>query len=114
MKPYLMIFLVLFIASPLNASDKSFWILTAASYASVVADIELTQMCLRSGTCREGNPLMPSGRKTVYPIQLGISTITNIISYKLMKSGNKYWYVPQVAIIGAHGVGASFGLKFQF
>ena len=114
MKYYLLILLVLIVPLNLNAGDKQFWILTAANYASAVADTELTQACMRSGTCHEGNPLLPSGRKKAYPVQLGISTITNIISYKLMKSGYKYWYVPQVAIIGAHGVGITFGLRFQF
>ena len=109
-----MMLLVLLIAPNLEASEKKFWVLAVSNYASAIADIELTQSCIHSLTCREGNPLLPSGRKKAYPIQLGISTVTNIISYKLMKSGNTHWYIPQVAIISAHGVGITFGLRFQF
>ncbi len=114
MKTYLMMLLMLVIVPNLQAGDKKFWVLAAANYTSAVVDIELTQSCIYSLTCREGNPLLPSGRKKAYPIQLGISTVTNIISYKLMKSGNTHWYIPQVAIISAHGVGITFGLRFQF
>ena len=114
MRMYLLACLILLVAPNLQAGEKTFWILTAANYASTVADIELTQNCLHNNVCREGNPLMPSDRKKAYPIQLGISTAFNIISYKLMKSGNKHWYLPQVAIVSAHGVGITFGLRFQF
>jgi hypothetical protein len=117
MKLYLLILLVLIVPLNLNAGDKNtkaFWILTAANYASAVADIELTQACLRNNTCYEGNPLLPSGRKEIYAIQMGLATLTSIISYRWMKDDSKYWYVPQVAIISAHGVGITFGLRFQF
>ena len=114
MRMYVLIFLILLVAPSLNAGDKTFWILTAASYASAVADVELTQACLRNGACQEGNPLLPSDRKKLYAIQMGLSTLTSIISYRWMKDDSKYWYVPQVAIIGAHGVGITFGLRFQF
>ena len=116
MRMSMLICLILLLPLNLNAGEnkKAFWLLTAANYASAVADIELTQACLRSGACREGNPLLPSDRKKLYAIQMGLSTLTAIISYKWMKDDSKYWYVPQVAIIGAHGVGITFGLKFQF
>ena len=47
---------------------SGFWLLTGATIATTVADIELTQHCIHRATCREANPLLLSGRKRAYAV----------------------------------------------
>ncbi len=89
-----------------------FWSLTGATVVTTVADIELTQHCIRAGTCQEGNPLLPSDRKKVYAIQLPITIGVSYIGHRWHKDKFKYWWVPQAAVIAGHGVGIGFGLRF--
>ncbi len=91
---------------------SSFWSLTAATIATTVADVELTQHCIRARACREGNPLLPTDRKKVYAIQIPLSVGLSYLGYRLRKDGFRYWWVPQVALISAHGTGIGFGLRF--
>ena len=89
-----------------------FWAFTGATYATTISDIEVTQHCLHANLCREGNPLMPTDRKKLYPIQMGITTGVNALGYSMKKKGYKRWWIPQVALITAHSVGTGVGLKF--
>lgn len=89
-----------------------FWLLTGTTVATTVADIELTQHCIRAGTCREGNPLLPSDRKKVYAIQLPLAIGISYIGHRWRKDNFKYWWIPQAALISAHGTGIGFGLRF--
>ena len=91
---------------------SGFWPLTAATIATTVADIELTQHCIHAGTCQEGNPLLPSDRKKVYAVQLPLVVGVSYLGYRWRKDGNKYWWLPQVGVIAGHGVGIGFGLRF--
>ena len=91
---------------------SGFWPLTAATIATTIADIELTQHCIHAGTCREANPLLPSGRKRVYAISLPIAVGVSYLGHRWHKDGYKYWWVPQAAVIAGHGVGIGFGLRF--
>ena len=89
-------------------------VLTVVSFASLVADIELTQACLRARTCREGNPLVPTRRGRVYALQLSTHTAIAYLGWRLRKGGARWWWFPQASITAAHGVGIGFGLRFQF
>ncbi len=91
---------------------SGFWPLTAATIATTVADIELTQHCIQAGTCHEANPLLLSGRKRAYAIALPIAVGISYLGHRLHKDGTKYWWVPQAAVIAGHGVGIGFGLRF--
>ena len=95
-----------------EAADKKFALLTVLTVATTVADIELTQHCIRAGTCREGNPLLPSDRKKVYAMQLGLTVGLSYLAYKWRKDDYQHWWVPQAALISAHGMGIGFGLRF--
>ena len=89
-----------------------FWSLTAATVASTVADIELTQHCISRNTCREANPLLLSGRKRAYAIALPIAIGASYLGYRWRRDGAKYWWVAQAAVTTGHGVGIGFGLRF--
>jgi hypothetical protein len=105
-----------------RTADKNWWLVTAASIASNVADVENTQFCLRHG-CREVNPLQgghPS-RLRAYGVTLPITGLMTYLSYKwkrqddydravLGRTAKVRWYVPQVVNLGIHG----FGLAFTF
>ena len=96
----------------IEAADKKFALLTVLTVATTVADIELTQHCIRAGTCREGNPLLPSDRKKVYAIQIPLAIGASYLSYRWHKDKFGRWWVPQAALISAHGMGIGFGLRF--
>jgi hypothetical protein len=78
-----------------------------------VADIELTQHCIHSGRCQEGNPLIPTtSRGKLYPIQMGLTAVNSYLGYRLKKKGNKRWWLPQLSLSVSHGVGVTFGMRF--
>ena len=92
---------------------SSFWLLTGATVATTVADIELTQHCIRMGTCHEGNPLYPRlSHKQIYAVQLPIAIGVSYLGYRWHKDKFKYWWVPQAAVVAGHGAGIGFGLRF--
>ena len=94
---------------------SGFWPLTAATIATTVADVELTQHCIRAGTCQEGNPLLEPlmhSRKHIYAIQLPLAIGVSYLGYRWHKDDFKYWWVPQAAVVAGHGVGIGFGLRF--
>jgi len=91
---------------------SGFWLLTATTIVTTVADIELTQHCIHAGTCREGNLLVPTDRKKVYAIQLPLAIGISYLGYRWHKDDFKYWWVPQAAVIAGHGVGIGMGLRF--
>ena len=89
-----------------------FWTLTAATVATTVADVELTQHCLRAGTCREGNLLLPASRGKMYAIQLPLAAASSYVAYRLHRKQKRYWWVPQASVIAGHGAGIGFGMRF--
>lgn len=93
-------------------ADQKFWLLTSMSLALTVADIELTQHCIHRGVCREGNPLIPSARAKVYPMQLGLTVGYAYLAYRFRKRGVKTWWAPQIALSAGHSIGIAFGLRF--
>jgi hypothetical protein len=91
---------------------SGFWLLTGATIATTVADVELTQHCIRAGTCHEGNPLLSADRKRAYAVQIPLAIGASYLGHRWRKDGFKYWWVPQTAIVAGHGVGIGFGLRF--
>jgi hypothetical protein len=98
---------------PGRVADGRFVALTVASVLLTVADVELTQRCLRSGRCHEGNPLVPTtSRAKLYPLQLGLTAAHSYLGYRLKKKGSRWWWVPQLSLSAGHGVGVAFGVRF--
>lgn len=97
---------------PGRVADRKFVALTVASVLTAVADVELTQRCLRSGRCREGNPLMPTGRWRAYAVQAPLTLGATYLAYRWKKKGVRYWWVPQLSLSAGHGVGVAFGVRF--
>jgi hypothetical protein len=55
---------------------------------------------------------MPIGRKKAYAIQLPLAMGVSYLGHRWRKDKFKYWWVPQVALISAHGTGIGLGLRF--
>ena len=96
-----------------RTADQNFWLWTGVAVGLTVADIELTQHCIHSGRCQEGNPLIPTtSRSKLYPLQLGLTAAHSYLGYRLKKKGNKRWWLPQFSLSASHGVGVAFGMRF--
>lgn len=101
---------------PLHAQtvvDKKFVALESAQLGMGLLDAGLTQSCIRAGTCKEGNPWMPSSAAGQYGVVLGSSAVETIVAYEAKKHGLKLWWVPTVGAFTAHTIGAGTGLKYQ-
>jgi hypothetical protein len=108
-----------------KTADKSFWLLTAAAYGTDVAEVEITQSCLHSGRCTgELNPLLGTHRAQAYAVSMAATTLTTYLSYRWKRRSERTiaagsgprpgaWWIPQLAIIGGHGVGigVTFALR---
>jgi hypothetical protein len=83
---------------------KSFWIPWAANIALTVASVELTESCVRSHQCVEGNPILgrqPS-RAELYGIRGGLLALGIFAARKEKLGGDRFlWkfatYVPLAA-----------------
>ncbi len=101
------------LATSAQAADKTFWALTGAAYGATVADIEASQRCINRGTCKEVNPLFRGrSRGSIYPIAVGLTSIYTLSGYALKRAGWKYWWIMPAAMIGVHGVAATWALHF--
>jgi hypothetical protein len=93
-----------------KTADKKFWVVTVASFASTIADEEITQYAIRTHPLREANPILGQTRKSAYPVLLGIGSASTYLSYRLKKNGSDLWYVPQAFVIGSHSFGVTWNL----
>jgi hypothetical protein len=62
----------------------SFGLLTA----STVADIETTHSCIRSGSCREGNPLLGQSRPQAYAVSMSLNAFAFWASAEQKRHGH--------------------------
>jgi hypothetical protein len=86
--------------------------MTGITIASAIADVEFSQTCIKSETCIEANPVMPSSRWKAYAVQAPILALANLMAWKCFKKGHKHWWKPQVGVSAVHGVWA--GVAFSF
>lgn len=89
------------------------WMVHAANVAATVADVESTQACLRAGTCKEGNPLMPSNRAGAYGITLSLDALEGWYAHRERAQGKRRWWLVPVISGGVHaGAAAGNGVRF--
>lgn len=75
------------------AFDKKMTTLWLLETALTAADIELGQACLRSGRCKEGNPLLGTGSR---PVEYGIripSIAAAWLATAMLRKGDKSYHV---------------------
>ncbi len=98
-------------AAPCRAQQWKYFALNGAAAGMDVLDVESTQRCIHAGTCKEGNPLMGSGRTQQYAVSMGLVGLSAWMSYRSMKRGEMWWLAP-VVLIGVHGAAAGMNLRF--
>lgn len=100
-----------YLTVPRKVADKKFWAATVATFASAIADEEVTQYKVRvNPDLHETNPLFGTTRKTAYPVILGLGTYSAISSYELKKHGDKLWYLPETVTVGLHTFAVGWNL----
>ena len=114
---FLAVVFLLALAIPVRAQEErvanaQFWTVTAISAAATIADVELSFSCIRRRTCREVNPLIPDSRPKAYAMQAGFTAGYAAIGYFMKKNGIGIWWLPQLSLVGVHGVGAGLALRF--
>jgi hypothetical protein len=92
-------------------ADSKLFLMNGLHLGMAVLDVELTQHCIASHECREGNPLMPSSQTGQLSIGIGFVTLGSITSYWLKKHKSPYWWLPPAGGIAGHALGVATGLS---
>ena len=93
--------------------DGKFLLATGLHLGTALLDVELTQSCIASHQCREGNPIMPSSQAGQFAVSLGFVAYGSGVGYWLKKHGSRMWWLPDAAGIAAHSAGAATGFAHQ-
>jgi len=99
-------------ASNPRIADSKFFLINGLHLGIAVLDVELTQRCIASHQCREGNPLMPSSQTGQLSIGIGYVALGSCTSYWLKKRRSPHWWLPPAAGIVGHAVGVATGLRY--
>ncbi|MFZ1087208.1 MAG: hypothetical protein WAN35_19770, partial [Terracidiphilus sp.] len=92
--------------------DRKFVALSGTYFAAGMLDSELTQLCIRGGTCVEGNGWMPKSQVGQIGVTVGMGAGNALLAYELRKHHSRLWWVPTTVGIAAHGYGISTGVKY--
>jgi hypothetical protein len=101
------------------AFDKKMSLMFLVETALTVADIESGQSCLKTGRCKEGNPLLGRGSRPMqYAIRLttvGVMWINSAWARKgnsrLHVGGLKLWYIAPIVMHAEAVVGIVSGVR---
>lgn len=93
--------------------DKAFWLTTAISTASTVADIEVTAHALQKPNCHEQNPLFGTrpSRARMYAISIPATAGYALLGHFLKRHAVRIWAMPQLSLTAGHTVGAAFSAQ---
>jgi len=99
-------------ATPLRhrSIGSKFYLLNGLSFGMAALDVEMTQHCLATHKCREGNPLMPSSHAAALGISFSLVGSGTWVSYRLKKSQSRTWWIAPTGGIASHAVGLVTGL----
>jgi len=90
--------------------DTSFYLLNGVDLGMAVLDVEMTQHCIATHKCREGNPLMPSSQAGALSMSIGLVGVGTWASYRLKKHESRIWWLSPTSGIAGHFVGVASGL----
>ncbi len=93
--------------------DSKYYLFNGLHLAMAGLDVAMTQRCIASHNCREGNPLMPSSLAGQLSVNLALVGYSSFISYKLKKHGSRLWWTSPAVGVVAHGVGVATGIAHQ-
>ena len=89
--------------------DSKFFLVNGLHMGLAALDIGLTQHCIATHRCREGNPLMPSSAVGQAAVNSAFVGYSFFISYRMKKHESKAWWIAPIVGTGAHTVGAVSG-----
>jgi hypothetical protein len=92
-------------------ADKKYFLINGLHLGMAVLDVELTQRCIASHQCREGNPLMPSSQAGQLSVNIGYVALGAFASYELKKRRSQFWWLAPAGGIAGHLAGAATGLS---
>jgi hypothetical protein len=84
-----------------NVADWKYLSLTGGMFGASVANAEWTQRCLQEKTCKFV-PSAFSSRPAMYGVGIPADFGIAYLSYRLKKSHNWFWIVPEAAVTGAN------------
>jgi hypothetical protein len=101
------------------AFDKKMSFVFLVEIALSVADVELGQSCLKTGRCREGNPILGGGSRSMqYSIRLPTIAVMWINSAWARKGdkrinvgGLRHWYIVPLIMHAEAAVGVVSGIR---
>ena len=93
--------------------SSSFYLLNGLHLGMAVFDVEMTQRCIATHHCREGNPLMPSSLAGGLSVNLALVGTGSYISYRLKKHRASLWWLSPTVGTASHIVGVTTGLMHQ-
>ena len=93
--------------------DSKFLLMHGLHLGLAALDVGLTQHCISTHRCREGNPLMPSSLAGQVGVNAALISASAIVSYHLKKQDSKLWWFSPAVGIGAHTAGAATGFIYR-
>jgi hypothetical protein len=93
--------------------DAKFLLVNALHLGSAILDVELTQSCIASHHCQEGNPIMPSSQAGQLAVSFAFVAYGSGVGYWLKKHKSRTWWLPATAGIAGHIAGAATGFAHQ-
>ena len=86
-------------------------LLNGLHVGTAALDIALTKHCIDNHTCREGNPMMPSGVGGQIGVDFALVGYSTFVSYRLKKRNSKMWWLSPALGTSTHITGIASGLS---
>ena len=96
-----------------RAIDAEFLLVNGLHLGTAILDVELTQSCIASHHCQEGNPIMPSSQAGQFAVSFAFVAYGSGVGYWLKKHKSRMWWMPAAAGIAGHTAGAATGVVHQ-
>ncbi len=90
--------------------DAKFLMINGLHLGLAVVDTEMTQHCIASHRCREGNPLMPPSHAGQLAVDFAFVAYGSGLSYRFRRHKSTLWWFPPTGGIVAHACGITTGL----
>jgi hypothetical protein len=93
--------------------SSNYYLLNGLHLGMAVLDVEMTQHCIATQHCREGNPLMPSSLAGGLSVNLALVGYGSYVSYRLKKHHSSMWWLSPTVGTASHIVGVATGLMHR-
>ncbi len=90
--------------------DRNYYLLNGLHLGMGLLDVGLTQHCIATHQCAEGNPLMPSSLAGQLSVNVAFVGYASFLSYNLKKRHSRLWWISPTSGMATHTVGVATGL----